>query len=227
MPDLEIADCINENCPWSGKPVQPDALTEYHGEVVGFCNTGCRDKFEAVVRHFGDRCEPPAAVRRAASPERTPTGTPRTPPRPPLRSTAARRSAEAPSRGHKPVLAPPAKPQYRCSCAVCFSCRNRDFHNSISAKTPRTTQLIQTPLSNIAPGGTVRGRGPRLQFVRQSVRVPTPPVPSHRVRGHGRGTVPSKGHRGGLPQSEAPRRGPGGGKGRRGHYPQARLPVGR
>ena len=84
MPDLEIADCINETCPWSGKPVQPEALTKYHGEVVGFCNTGCRDKFEAAVRHFGDRCEPPAAVRRAASPERTPTGAPRTAPRPTL-----------------------------------------------------------------------------------------------------------------------------------------------
>ena len=66
------------------------------------------------------------------------------------RSTAARRSAEAPSKGHKPVLAPPAKPQYRCSCAVCSSCRNRDFHNSISAETRRTTQLIRTPLSTIA-----------------------------------------------------------------------------
>ena len=44
----------------------------------------------------------------------------------------------------------PAKPQYRCSCAVCSSCRNRDFHNSISAKIRRTTQLIQTPLSTIA-----------------------------------------------------------------------------
>ena len=52
MPTLEIADCINETCPWSGKPVQPDSLTEYDGEVVGFCNTGCRDKFEAAVRHF-------------------------------------------------------------------------------------------------------------------------------------------------------------------------------
>ena len=51
----------------------------------------------------------------------------------------------------KPVLAPPAKPQYRCSCAVCSSCRNREFHNSISAETRRTTQLIRTPLSTIAP----------------------------------------------------------------------------
>jgi hypothetical protein len=34
-------------CPWSGDPVSADSLTLYRGEVVGFCNTGCRDKFEA------------------------------------------------------------------------------------------------------------------------------------------------------------------------------------
>ena len=52
MPNHDIAECINETCPWSGKPVQADSLTEYDGEVVGFCNTGCRDKFESAVRHF-------------------------------------------------------------------------------------------------------------------------------------------------------------------------------
>ncbi len=52
MANLDIADCINETCPWSGKPVQADSLTEYGGHVVGFCNTGCRDKFETAVRHF-------------------------------------------------------------------------------------------------------------------------------------------------------------------------------
>ena len=46
MPALEIADCINETRPWSGKPVQPDSLTEYNGEVVGFCNSGYRDTLE-------------------------------------------------------------------------------------------------------------------------------------------------------------------------------------
>ena len=49
---LDIADCINETCPWSGKPVQADSLMEYDGHVVGFCNPGCRDKFESAVRHF-------------------------------------------------------------------------------------------------------------------------------------------------------------------------------
>ena len=51
-PDLDIADCINETCPWSGKPVQADSLTEYDGNVVGFYNPGCRDQFESAVRHF-------------------------------------------------------------------------------------------------------------------------------------------------------------------------------
>ena len=52
MPSLDIADYINETCPWSGEPVQADSLTEYHGQVVGFCNPGCRDKFETALRHF-------------------------------------------------------------------------------------------------------------------------------------------------------------------------------
>ncbi|MDE0103549.1 MAG: hypothetical protein OXN89_14330 [Bryobacterales bacterium] len=47
-----MADCINSTCPWSGKPVQPDSLTMYDGQVVGFCNPGCRDKFERAIRHF-------------------------------------------------------------------------------------------------------------------------------------------------------------------------------
>ena len=49
---LNIADCINETCPWSGEPVQSDSLTEYDGNVVGFCNPGCRDKFDGAVRYF-------------------------------------------------------------------------------------------------------------------------------------------------------------------------------
>ena len=52
MPTLRLEDCINETCPWSGKPVQADSLTRYQGQVVGFCNPGCRDKFEQAVAHF-------------------------------------------------------------------------------------------------------------------------------------------------------------------------------
>ncbi len=50
--DLKLSDCINSTCPWSGKPVAADSLTTYQGKVVGFCNTGCRDKFETAAQHF-------------------------------------------------------------------------------------------------------------------------------------------------------------------------------
>lgn len=49
---LQLQDCINDTCPWSGKPVQADSLTLFEGKVVGFCNPGCRDKFQTAVRHF-------------------------------------------------------------------------------------------------------------------------------------------------------------------------------
>ena len=49
---LRIEDAVNETCPWSGKPIAADSLTLYNGAVVGFCNPGCRDKFEAAIRHF-------------------------------------------------------------------------------------------------------------------------------------------------------------------------------
>ena len=51
---LRLEDCVNETCPWSGRPVSPDSLTLNRGKVVGFCNTGCRDKFEAATRSFDD-----------------------------------------------------------------------------------------------------------------------------------------------------------------------------
>ena len=46
---LRLEDCVNERCPWSGDPVSGDSLTLYKGKVVGFCNPGCRDKFEKAV----------------------------------------------------------------------------------------------------------------------------------------------------------------------------------
>ena len=52
MADFDIRDCVNTLCPWSGKPVSPDSLTLYRGRVVGFCNTGCRDKFAAAIEQF-------------------------------------------------------------------------------------------------------------------------------------------------------------------------------
>ena len=54
---LHLEDCVNQVCPWSGKPVSADSLTIYNGAVVGFCNTGCRDKFEAATRAFDAKIE--------------------------------------------------------------------------------------------------------------------------------------------------------------------------
>lgn len=56
-PALSLADCVNDVCPWSGDKVSAEALTVYRGtdgkaHVVGFCNPGCRDKFEAAARSF-------------------------------------------------------------------------------------------------------------------------------------------------------------------------------
>jgi len=57
MTELKLENCVNETCPWSGKPVSEDSLTLYRGQVVGFCNTGCRDKFEAAARAFDSMIE--------------------------------------------------------------------------------------------------------------------------------------------------------------------------
>ena len=38
--------------PLVGEAVSADSLTLYRGKVVGFCNTGCRDKFEAASGAF-------------------------------------------------------------------------------------------------------------------------------------------------------------------------------
>jgi YHS domain-containing protein len=53
MPNgLRLEDAVNELCPWSGDPISADSLTSYRGAVVGFCNPGCRDKFDKAVKAF-------------------------------------------------------------------------------------------------------------------------------------------------------------------------------
>ena len=54
---LRIEDAVNETCPWSGDPISADSLTLYRGQVVGFCNLGCRDKFAAATRAFDSAIE--------------------------------------------------------------------------------------------------------------------------------------------------------------------------
>jgi hypothetical protein len=49
---LRLEDCVNATCPWSGKPVSQDSMTHYRGKVVGFCNPGCRDQFDAATNAF-------------------------------------------------------------------------------------------------------------------------------------------------------------------------------
>jgi len=45
-------EAVNLNCPWSGDAVQSDSLTTYKGHTVGFCNPGCRDKFDEAKNSF-------------------------------------------------------------------------------------------------------------------------------------------------------------------------------
>ncbi|MCT8972280.1 glutathione S-transferase [Microbaculum marinisediminis] len=52
--ELRIEECVNAVCPWSGDPVRADSLTLYRGRVVGFCNTGCRDKFAKATALFDE-----------------------------------------------------------------------------------------------------------------------------------------------------------------------------
>ena len=49
---LRLEDAVNELCPWSGDPIAADSLTLYKGQVVGFCNSGCRDKFDKATAAF-------------------------------------------------------------------------------------------------------------------------------------------------------------------------------
>ncbi len=45
--ELTLTAAISPSCPFSGDPIRADSLTSYQGNVVGFCNPGCRDKFAA------------------------------------------------------------------------------------------------------------------------------------------------------------------------------------
>ena len=63
--ELRLEACINDRCPWSGKPVAEDSLMLYRGKVVGFCNPGCRDKFASAAKVFED------ALSAADGPEKT------------------------------------------------------------------------------------------------------------------------------------------------------------
>ncbi len=61
-----LENCLNTHCPWSGKPVAADSLTEYRGHVVGFCNPDCRDKFRRAADAFDDLLSAKAQQPRSA-----------------------------------------------------------------------------------------------------------------------------------------------------------------
>ena len=63
---LRLEDCVNTVCPWSGKPVSANSLSRYRGRVVGFCNPGCRDKFEAATAAFDAALDQPNAANAGA-----------------------------------------------------------------------------------------------------------------------------------------------------------------
>lgn len=57
---LKIEAAVNLMCPWCGKPIGSDSLTRYRGKLVGFCNTGWRDKFETAAAMFDGLIDPPS-----------------------------------------------------------------------------------------------------------------------------------------------------------------------
>lgn len=64
MPPLSISDCVNDVCPWTGKPVSADALTRYKGKVIGFADRRSRDAFLAAIVAFETAIlQPPMPVR--------------------------------------------------------------------------------------------------------------------------------------------------------------------
>ncbi len=49
---LQLSDCLNQVCPWTGRPVSADGLMQYRGRVVGFCGQGERDRFARAMTVF-------------------------------------------------------------------------------------------------------------------------------------------------------------------------------
>jgi YHS domain-containing protein len=45
---------VNPRCPFSDKPVSPNATTHYQGQTVGFCSAEHRDQFVAAVKCFDE-----------------------------------------------------------------------------------------------------------------------------------------------------------------------------
>ena len=49
---LDLRECVNQVCPWTGRPVSTEGLMRYRGRVIGFCSQGERDRFARAVAMF-------------------------------------------------------------------------------------------------------------------------------------------------------------------------------
>ena len=49
---FQLSECVNQVCPWTGRPVSPDSLVQYRGRVVGFHSPNERDRFARAVAMF-------------------------------------------------------------------------------------------------------------------------------------------------------------------------------
>jgi hypothetical protein len=61
-PVLRLADCVNDVCPASGRPVSADALALYRGRVVGFSDRAARDAFLSAIVAFETAIRPAPGV---------------------------------------------------------------------------------------------------------------------------------------------------------------------
>lgn len=70
MTPLSIADCVNDVCPLTGRPVSDDALILYKGKVVGFASREERDRFLASIIAFETAIQTPPVPRYSCPAER-------------------------------------------------------------------------------------------------------------------------------------------------------------
>jgi hypothetical protein len=61
-PGLALADCVNDVCPLTGRPVSADALAVYRGRVVGFSDRTARDAFLSTLVAFETAIRPAPGV---------------------------------------------------------------------------------------------------------------------------------------------------------------------
>ena len=68
IPVLSLAACVNDVCPWTGKPVSAEALTLYKGRVIGFADRASRDAFLSAIVAFETAIQPPPGIRSCTRP---------------------------------------------------------------------------------------------------------------------------------------------------------------